>query len=81
MDVRCQVCAEPFEAYHIQNDITEEEKEFFTSGQGCDYCKGIEPPEGRPEMAILSGYLFETLGDDLDAIASETSELEYYGYG
>ena len=80
MDIRCQVCAEPCEAYHIQHDITEEEREFFTSGRGCDYCKGKEPTEGRPEMAILSGILFETLGDDLDAIASQTSELEYFGY-
>ena len=80
MDIRCQVCAEPFEASDIQQDITEEEREFFTSGRGCDYCKGKEPIEGRPEMAILSGILFETLGDDLDAIASQTSELEYFGY-
>jgi len=71
MDLYCQVCGEPFEAYYLQHDVTVEEREFFYEGHGCDYCKGKTPEGGRPEIALLSQAAFDIMGkDEIDGIAS-----------
>ena len=76
MDLRCQICSEPFEAYHIQHDVSEEEREFFYNGLGCASCNGVIPEGGRPEMAIMSGMAHDMLGDDIDGIASMLEDYE-----
>jgi len=79
MDLYCQICGEPFEAYHLQHDVTVEEREFFYNGFGCASCKGIIPDGGRPEIAHISAVAHDMLGDDIDGVASIMEDWIYLG--
>ena len=70
MDLYCQICGEPYEAYHVNHDMPPDEKTYFLEGLGCIYCKGIEPRGGRPFIAQASSAMMDMLGDDLDGVAS-----------
>ena len=77
MDLYCQVCGEPFEAYHLQHDVSEAERDFFYDGFGCAYCKGKIPEGGKPEIAYISAVAHEMLGDDIDGVASIMEDWNY----
>ena len=77
MDLYCQVCGEPFEAYHMQHDVTVEEREYFYNGFGCASCNGTVPLSGRPEIAQLATIAHELMGDDIDGIASMLEDYSY----
>ena len=76
MDLYCQNCGEPYEMYHVYNDMAEDEKQMFLSGKGCDGCKGI-PVKNRPIQAQAMSALQDILGDDVDGIASELSDFNF----
>ena len=79
MDLYCQICGEPFEAYHIQHEISELEKRFFLKGFGCASCEGNVPANGRPEIAQLSAIAHDLLGDDIDGVASMIDDYTFGG--
>jgi hypothetical protein len=78
MDLYCQMCAEPYEDYHVRHDMPEDERKDFLDGKGCHVCRGQEPEGGRPELAIASSVLMDILGDDLDGVAAM---MEDFGLG
>lgn len=48
MDVYCQVCGEPWEVSHVQDEMKARERADFLAGQGCDACGwGTECPHCR----------------------------------
>ena len=42
MDLLCERCGEPWEAYYVQCDMTTTERERFHHGEGCPTCFGKE---------------------------------------
>jgi len=77
MDVYCERCGEPWDAYGVEHgDLTPEERRRFWAGQGCPSCYG-KPVERRPFRARLAGALQDILGDDVDGLAAELEDAEY----
>ena len=57
----CQICGEPYEHYHVVNDMEEEERKTFMAGRGCDACHGKVPEGGRPITAQEQGWTLEMI--------------------
>ena len=77
MDLYCQRCGEPWDAYGVDNsDMTEEGAKRFKKGLDCPSCHGKEVKK-RPFRAVLASVLSEVLGDDIDGIAAEMEDAEY----
>jgi len=76
-DLHCQVCGEPYEDYHVMNDMPDDERKEFLGGQGCEACHGKVPEGGRPDRAEFAAVVLDIMGDDLDAAAGEMSDLGF----
>ena len=88
MDLYCQKCDEPWEAYYIGSCIDQEEKEIdgmkpseaFLAGIGCPACKwGKNAPKQQTIKGMAMATMAEILGDDIDGMASMMDEFEYMG--
>lgn len=79
MDIRCVVCGEPWdidELHDVRGLSFEQARQSF-SRFGCEVFNTSHNPEGDEDAADFSAALFDILGDDIDAIASE---LEDFGF-
>jgi hypothetical protein len=77
MDIYCQRCGEPWDAYGARHgDMTPEEKERFFKGEDCPACHGKEVKK-RPFRAQATAVLSDLLGDDIDGLAAELEDAEY----
>lgn len=77
MDLYCQRCGEPWDAYGVRHgDLTPEECDLFLDGKECPACHG-KKIEKRPFRAQVMAALRDGLGDDLDGIAAEMEDAEY----
>jgi len=77
MDIYCQRCGEPWDAYGARHgDMDAEERYRFFRGIDCPCCHG-KPIEKRPFRAELAAALTDILGDDIDGLASEMDDAEY----
>lgn len=89
MDLYCQHCGEPWEAYYVWHDMTDVEKRLFKSGKGCPSCykldEGAEHPaqghyvkevKERPFRSELQSALRDILGSDEDGLAAEMEDAE-----
>ncbi len=78
MDLRCQICAEPFEHYHVVHDMESNERAIFLAGLGCSRCHGEIPAGGKPPMAEIMTIAMDTIGvGDLDGVASMLEDYSY----
>lgn len=77
MDLYCERCGEPFDAYGVSHgDMTLEERDRFLKGEGCPCCFGKEV-EKQPLRAMIAAGLHDVLGDDLDGLAAEMEDAEF----
>lgn len=58
MDIKCALCGEPWDSYHIKNDMDPDDRKLFEAGKGCESCKF-----GR-ELPIREGQIFAAEGSD-----------------
>ena len=76
MDIYCQRCGEPWDAYGVRHgDMTPEERVRFLSVEDCPGCHGKEVAE-RPFRAQVMSAMRDILGDDIDGIAAEMEDAE-----
>ena len=84
MDLFCQKCAEPWDLYHVENDMDyddENGKARFKKGEGCPCCDwGKSAPKEQPLAGMAMGAISDLLGDDTDGVASMMDDLEYCGF-
>ena len=77
MDLRCQICGEPFAHYHVVHDMESNERATFLAGLGCFHCHGEIPAGGKPPMAEIMTIAMDTIGvGDLDGVASMLEDYE-----
>ena len=78
MDLRCQICGEPFEHYHVVHDMESNERAVFLAGLGCFHCHGEIPAGGKPEIAQIMTMAMDTIGlHDLAGVASMREDYSY----
>lgn len=78
MDVYCKRCGEPWDLYGVEHgDMTPVERKRFWAGMGCPSCYG-KPIEKCPLRAELTATLHDVLGDDLDGLAAELDDAEFW---
>jgi len=76
MDLYCQRCGEPWDAYGARHgDMTYEEYRRFIAGAGCPHCFGKEV-EKRPLRSQIMSAMRDVLGGDIDGIAAEMEDAE-----
>jgi len=79
MDILCVRCGEPFDVYHVEQDMAKwperPNKEDFYTGRGCDCCYGKEVENIAPEACEIQRALRDVLGDDVDGLAAEMEDL------
>ena len=77
MDLYCQRCGEPWDAYGARHgmDMTADEYRKFIAGESCPRCFGKEV-ERRPFRSELMSAMRDLLGDDTDGIAAEMQDAE-----
>ena len=75
MDLYCQRCGEPYDFFHVHDEMTSAERNAFLHGEHCPSCQG-KPVEPRPFRAQLAGVLADLLGDDTDGLAAEMEDAE-----
>lgn len=77
MDLYCQRCGEPWDAYGARHgmDMTADEYRRFSAGEGCPSCFGKEVGK-RPFRSQLMTAMRDILGDDIDGIAAEMEDAE-----
>ncbi|MHA1482984.1 MAG: hypothetical protein ACTSQA_06065 [Candidatus Heimdallarchaeaceae archaeon] len=83
MDTYCQVCAEPYDVWALQDLVKEVDggsRQDFLDGKGCPCCEwGKDAPEKTPFRAMAVGAMTDLFGDDVDGIASAMDDFEYAG--
>ncbi|MDD5095432.1 MAG: hypothetical protein PHV74_13795 [Dehalococcoidia bacterium] len=79
MDIYCTRCGEPWDAYGAQQalDMTRQEYNRMMEGEGCPCCFG-KPIEDQPFRARLAAELHAVLGDDIDGLAVEMEDAEFF---
>lgn len=83
MDLYCQRCGEPWEAYYVQHDMDLDgdpgDAVRFKRGEGCPHCKwGKTAPAKKPFRAEIASVLGDLAGDDIDGLASDLEDAEYF---
>lgn len=77
MDVYCKRCGEPWDLFEISSEFSSEERDKFWKGEGCPCCFNKEIKK-RPTRAKMTEMLQEILGDDIDGIAAELEDMEFF---
>ena len=75
MDLYCQRCGEPYDYFHVHDEMALTERNAFLRGEYCPSCKG-KTIEKRPFRAQLAAALGDLLGDDTDGLAAEMEDAE-----
>jgi len=76
MDVYCPRCGEPFDAYEVRHEFKTIERIKFWRGAGCPCCINQLTVVPTPQAAATAA-LRDTLGDDIDAIASMLDDVGF----
>jgi len=78
MDIYCDQCEEPYEAYYVQHEMNDDERRDFLNGKHCPSCKD-KPKENKPKSLKLQvqSIAMELMGDDLDGVSSTMEDFEY----
>ena len=76
MDLYCKRCGEPYDFFHVQDEMQATEGRRFYDGDGCPACYEKEIKR-RPFRAQAMEVLHEILGDDLDGLAAELEDAEF----
>ena len=90
MDLYCQRCGEPFDFWHVQQEMDDEIEDFgkdgkkpsvrFKDGEGCPCCNwGKAAPKEQSFRSEAMGVMFDMLGDDVDGAAAMMDDFEYAG--
>lgn len=79
MDIYCQQCEEPYEAYYVQHEMTDQEKQDFLNGEHCPCCKGKPKKAEKSNKSIAQMIVNNLLKDDLDGVASTMDDFEFAG--
>lgn len=91
MDLYCQKCAEPWDFFHVQNDMDEETEDFgpngekpsarFKKGEGCPACDwGKKAPQTPNLRSQAMSTMMEIMGDDdIDGVAAMMDDFDYAG--
>ncbi|KKM98458.1 hypothetical protein LCGC14_1157640 [marine sediment metagenome] len=75
MDVYCKRCGEPYDLYHVQQDMEATERRRFWDGEGCSSCYG-KPVERTPFRAQVTAALHDLMGGDVDGLAASLEDAE-----
>ena len=83
MDILCERCGEPWNAYGVRNgDLDPIEQGRFFRGEGCPSCYGKDPSEfadraERTEVArAAQSAMRDVLGDDIDGLAAMMEDFD-----
>jgi len=76
MDLYCKRCGEPYDFFHVQDEMIATERIHFYDGEGCPSCFGKEV-QRQPMRAQAMAALHKVLGDDLDGLAAMLEDAEY----
>jgi hypothetical protein len=83
MDLYCQKCGEPWDMdslWDFEEDDYKGARKDFIKGKGCPSCSwGSKAPQKAPSGARATSVLMGILGDDIDGVACELEDLEYFG--
>ncbi len=94
MDLFCQRCDEPFDQYHVVNDMDSELEDFgpkgekpsdrFRSGEGCPCCDwGKKAPKQQSLRGMAQSAMYDIMGSgedgDEDGVAAMMDEFDYMG--
>lgn len=66
MDIKCAVCGEPWEIYHVEHDMAPWARALFKAGAGCESCKGIASADADPDAAMESHLRSVVFGGHAD---------------
>ena len=77
MDIYCQQCEEPYEAYYVQHEMDNQEKKDFLDGKHCPSCKGKETTKSKTPRIQAQSIAMDLMGDDLDGVASTMGDFDY----
>ena len=83
MDLYCQLCGEPWDLFYVQDDMDIDgqkgDAKKFKKGNGCPACAwGKKAPKEKPLIAEAASAIYDVLGDDIDGIAAELEDINYY---
>ena len=79
MDLYCKRCGEPYDYYHVEHEMTPQERmRFYDPKEGCPSCIGKEVAE-RPAIAEAMEVAHELLGDDTDGLAAMMEDFDFLG--
>ena len=84
MDLYCTVCGEPWDVdtLHDIDGASYSDKRRRFQVEGCaalGTAHALLEDGERPFRALASEALFDVLGDDVDGVASELADAEYFG--
>lgn len=79
MDLYCQRCGEPYDFFHVQDEMDPVTQGRFRRGEGCQSCYGKEV-ERRPARAEAMEVVRDLLGDDEDGMAAMMEDFEFLGF-
>lgn len=90
MDLYCQRCDEPWDLWHVNNEMDQEPDDYapdgtrpsarFRKGEGCPACDwGKKAPKQQSLKGMAMGALYDVLGDDEDGIAAMMDDFDFAG--
>ena len=74
-DIRCAVCGEAWDTYHLRHDAPAWVRPLFMSGAGCEACEGVPPDsqaDDRDATAILTHIADRVTSPDDDDVDAGT---------
>lgn len=86
MDIYCQKCGEPYDAFGIKQLMDEEAEDgyrLFIRGVGCPCChwgRSVENDQSGSTRSIAMAAVAALLEDDPDGMASMLDDFEYMGW-
>lgn len=72
-DIRCAVCGEPWDQYHLRHDAPAWVRPLFYAGAGCESCEGVPPDRERDDRdatGILAHVADRILTPDDDDVSA-----------
>lgn len=79
MDLYCMLCGEPYDLFHVQDEMRYRERLDFKAGKGCPACDwGKKAPAEKPFRAQLASEIAILSGDDIDGLASDMEDAAMF---
>jgi hypothetical protein len=81
-DIACPQCGEPWDMDELHDvpgkSFTEAYHDFQV--RGCEVFDSSHNSEPNTQRAAVASVLMDLLGDDVDGLAVELEDAEYFGY-